>query len=81
MPYGDPLTVYPLAVNLFVTMFQILLVMYGPRFSYTQRLISGFLICGIIMLAIPFACKLPNPTNFWVVFAILLIFGAFSGIV
>lgn len=81
MPDQNPLTVYPLAVNCFVTTVQVLLVIYGPRFSYTQRLIPGFIGCGIIMLIIPFACKLPNPTNFWVVFGILLVFGIFSGVV
>jgi hypothetical protein len=33
------------------------------------------------MVLIPFACKLSSPINFWVVFGILLVLGAFSGII
>ena len=81
MPGYNPLTIYPLAVNLFVSIAQVFLVIYGPKYTYSQRLIPSFLGCGIIMLILPFACLLPIGINFWVVFCILLVFGAFSGIV
>jgi len=81
MPEANPITPFTLAVNFFVVISQILLVIYGPRFSYTQRLMPGLFGSALIMIVIPFACLLSSPANFWVVFLLLLIFGALSGII
>jgi len=60
-------------------MSQVVLVILGKRFNYTQRLVPLFIAAGIIIFAIPFLCLLSSPTNFVLVLLILLIFGAVSG--
>jgi len=62
-------------------MSQVVLVILGKRFNYTQRLVPLFIAAGIIIFAIPFLCLLSSPTNFVLVLLILLIFGAVSGFI
>jgi hypothetical protein len=56
--------IYPFAVNFFVTVAQVFFVIMGARVSYTCKLLSGFLGCGAIMIALPFLARLEKPLNF-----------------
>jgi hypothetical protein len=79
MPGKNVYGIYPFAVNFLVTVAQVVYVMLGGRVSYSFKLITGFLGCAVIMVALPFLARLNADTNFWAVFVALVLFGWFSG--
>ena len=79
MPGYNVYGIYPFAVNLLVTVAQVTFTILAGRVSYSFKIITGFLGCAIIMMALPFLGKLEPVKNFWVVFAALIVFGWFSG--
>jgi len=75
----NPATVYPFAVNILVTVAQVVNVILGKRVDYSQKLIPCFIGSAVIMIALPFLTILPDGANFWAVFFALFIFGYMSG--
>jgi hypothetical protein len=79
MPTHNPYSVFPFAVNLLVVVAQSYLVISGRKYTHTKRVVFGFGGCSIIMILLPLAATMSPKVNFWIVFALLIIFGAFSG--
>lgn len=81
MPDNNPLQTFGFANNFFVTIAQIWCTIMGPKFSYTCKLVTGFLVCGVCMCIIPFTARMPENENYFITFSVLLVFGWFSGMV
>lgn len=52
----------------------------GDKFTYTQRILTSLTFLSLILAVIPYLAILPMGYNYWAVFAILIPFGAFSGL-
>lgn len=79
MPGHNPYSVFPFGVNLLVVAAQCYLVISGRKFTHTKRVVVGFGGCSVILVLLPFAATIKQSANFYVVFALLVVFGAFSG--
>lgn len=75
-----PASTYPFAINFLLVAAQIWIILTGDRFTYTQRLVVAATGLASIVLVMPYLVQLPYGVNYWVVFAVLLIYGACSGV-
>lgn len=80
MPDNTPESTYPFANNCLVVASQVWILTTGDMFTYNGRLVSGFTGVAVILFALPGLTLLPSPLNYWVIFGILILYGAFSGV-
>lgn len=77
----SPASTYPFANNALVVASQVWIMTTGDLFTYSGRIVSGFLGVAIICALMPYSVALlPVGTNYWVTFSLLVIYGGFSGI-
>ena len=80
MPGYSPATTYPLANYAFIVISQVYITTTGGKFSYKVRIGVSLTIVTIIMVLVPFLAQLRLPLNYWIIFVLLLPYGAFSGV-
>ena len=82
MPGDDPASVYPFGNFVLVTLAQISLLFLGDGLTWTQRVVISFAVATAILFMIPFLAAIQQPAglNFWIIFIVLIPFGAFSGV-
>lgn len=56
------------------------MLMIGDAFTWTTRLVFGFIGASVCCILMPFLACLPYGTNYWVCFITCFPFGLFSGI-
>lgn len=83
MPGYEPATVYPFAANGLIILSNILLIIYGNRYSDRVKIQFGFIIIAILMMFVPFlAHYITSPSGaFYAVFINLMLFGLVQGMV
>ena len=74
-----PASTYPFAVNLLLVFVQIFVVTTGDKFTYSKRFFIAATGLAAIVLVLPYLVQLPYGVNYWVVFAIFIPYGGFSG--
>jgi hypothetical protein len=74
-----PVFIYPFAVNGFLSVTQIIMIVYGHHLSDRFKVQIGFLLASILIIMLPFACNQEPSGAFWSCFSILLIFGVING--
>jgi hypothetical protein len=79
----QPVFVYPFAVNGFLSVTQVVMIIYGNYFSNRFKVQAGFLMAAGLILSLPFAAHLNEDPGaaFWSCFFILLIFGMVNGMI
>ena len=75
-----PESTYPFANYVLVVGSQLWLLTIGGMFSWTTRIVTGFLGAAVICAAIPYLACFPNGWNYWICFIVLIPYGAFSGV-
>ena len=81
MPDYAPASDYPFAVNALVAVAMVYLIINGWKYTFTTRMVIGYSMCGVCMIILPFLAKLGDSAGFWSCFAVLIIFGFFSGMI
>ena len=74
---------FSLCVNGPLTFSSILNILYGNKFSYTFKLVLGFSILAVLMVALPISAEYlthPDSTGYIVSLIILLILGTVGGV-
>ena len=79
MPGFLPASTYPFAINSFLGVVQIVLVIYGQNITNTIKLVPSFIMTGVIMMILPFLANIGGSTAYWSCFVILIFLGAFQG--
>jgi len=75
-----PASTYPFAVNVLLVASQVVIITTGDKYTYTKRILFSLTFLAIIIAVIPYLATLPEGYNYWVVFAVLVPFGALSGV-
>ena len=73
-----PAFLYPFAVNGFLSVTQVVMIVYGHNLSNRFKVQVGFLIASLLIMSLPFASHYnEDPGNaFWACFSIMLFFSA-----
>ena len=70
---------WPFVMNGPLWLTQVLLVIYGNRITWTQRLVPGFGFMAVTMLVLPFLCHIGGSTGFWTSNVLLVFYGVSCG--
>lgn len=75
--------IYPFAVNGFLSVTQVVMIVYGHHLSNQFKVQVGFLLAAALIISLPFlAHGNSDPgTAFWSCFAVLLFFGVVNGMI
>lgn len=74
------MSTYPFACNSCLLLGTMVYIFYEKTVSFSTTVISTFILQALVMLLIPFAARVGGTTAYWSCFALLFIFGLFSGI-
>ena len=79
----QPVFIYPFAVNGFLSVTQVIMIVYGHHLSNQFKVQVGFLLAAGLTMCLPFlAHGNQDPgTAFWSCFAVLLFFGVVNGMI
>lgn len=71
---------FPLAVNVMLPVVQFVNILYGNKFSYTARIIGGFILTGALIVLLPIVSYFMEPSGgFGLCIVIMVAFGTVSG--
>mmetsp|Transcript_17769 Transcript_17769/g.30085 ORF Transcript_17769/g.30085 Transcript_17769/m.30085 type:complete len:177 (+) Transcript_17769:312-842(+) len=79
----QPAFVYPFAVNGLLAITQVIMVVYGHKYSDRLKIQLGYFVASLIFLSLPFASHYGQSpgSKFYTCFFILFFFGFVSGVV
>lgn len=79
MPGKDAANIFPFVINGPLWLTQVLLVVYGDKITFSQRLIPGFAVMAATMIAIPLVVSIGDSAGFGLCCVVLIILGFASG--
>ena len=80
MPDEQPANAYPFACNILLFIMQIIITIYGYKFSFTLRMVTSFFGLACFMIAVPYFANEGGKFAYNSVFILCLIYGFFAGI-
>mmetsp|Transcript_23685 Transcript_23685/g.29363 ORF Transcript_23685/g.29363 Transcript_23685/m.29363 type:complete len:190 (-) Transcript_23685:732-1301(-) len=75
----DVANIFPFVINGPLWLTQVLLVVYGENISFSQRLVPGFSVCAVVMIAVPLVSDVGDSTGFGLTILVLIVLGFASG--
>ena len=80
MPGYQPFSTYPFAITCTVFFGGLLYTFHSSKISSSAVIVGTFIAQAVVMLLIPFSANVGGTQAYWSCFALLFLYGLFSGV-